>query len=163
MDLHPDSLVVSTGRPHEPGDPLNTGIVPVTAYRTDESGNRYARFAVSPTVAAFEQVIGVLEGGRALAFSSGIAALAAVVDRLPVGSVVVVPDEGYSGTVLTFREHEALGRLVLRRVAPADTDAVRAACVGADLVWVETVSNPLMSIVDLPAVAAAAHEAGAVL
>lgn len=163
MDLHPDSLVVSTGRPHGPGEPLNTPLVPVTAYRTDASGNRYSRNDASPTVAAFEQVIGVLEGGHALAFSSGIAALAAVVDRLPVGSVVVVPDEGYSGTVATFREHEALGRLVVRRVSPDDTDAVRAACAGATLVWVETVSNPLMSIVDLPAVAAAAHEAGAVL
>ncbi len=163
--LHPDTVAVAAGRPHGAGEPINAPIAPVTAFRHDDADdeNRYARHDVSPTVAAFEQVVGELEGGRALAFGSGIAALATLLDRLPAGAVAVVPDEGYSGTMSSFDEAERLGRLQVRRVAPRHTVAVAAACAGADLVWLETVSNPQMSVADLPAIAVAAHDAGALL
>ncbi len=133
---HPESIVVSAGRPHEPGGPVNTPIVPAAPYRHDGADNRYARHDVSPTVASFEAVLGELEGGDALAFASGIGALATVVDTLPVGSVVVVPAEAYSGTVATFREGETAGRFAVRRVDTGSPDEVAAACAGAALVWV---------------------------
>ncbi|WP_375486454.1 trans-sulfuration enzyme family protein [uncultured Jatrophihabitans sp.] len=161
--LRPESVAVSLGRPHEPGAPINTAISPVTAYRSDGEHNAYSRHDVSPTVRAFETVVGALEGGETLAFGSGIAAFAALVDRLPAGSPVVVSREGYGGYVGLYDEQQALGRLDVRRIEMTDHDAVREACAGAALLWVETVSNPLMTVADLPALAAVAHEAGALL
>lgn len=161
--LHPESIVVSAGRPHEPGAPLSAPIVLAAPYRHAQDANRYARHDVTPTLAAFETIMGELDGGTALAFASGVAAMAAVVEGLPTGSTVVVPNEAYSGTVSIFRSQEALGRLAVRAVDIGDTAAVLAALDGAALVWLETVTNPLMTVPDVPATAAAAHAAGALL
>ncbi len=161
--LRPESIVVAAGRPHEPGGPLNTPIVLTAPYRHSPEANAYARHDISPTVAAFESALGVLEGGTALAFACGIAAVAAVVDGLPAGAVAVVPAAAYSGTMSIFAEQERLGRLTVRSVDIADTAAVVAALDGADLVWLETVSNPLMAVPDVPAIAAAAHAGGALV
>jgi cystathionine gamma-synthase len=162
--LHPESLVVAAGRPHEPGGPLNTPIVLAAPYRhASDNSNAYARHELSPTVWAFEDALGMLEGGTALAFASGVAALAAVADGLPIGSVAVVPDAAYAGTVWQFAERGAAGQLQLRPVDIADTEAVIEALDGAALLWLETVSNPLMAVPDLPALAAAARQAGALV
>ncbi len=161
--LHPDSIVVSAGRPHEPGAPLNAPIVLAAPYRHDPDANRYARHDVTPTLAAFEAVVGELDGGHALAFASGIAASAAIVEGRPAGTVAVVPSGAYSGTVSIFTEQAALGRMTVRPVDIGDTAAVVAALDGADLVWLETVTNPLMTVPDVPAIAAAAHAAGALV
>lgn len=158
MPLRPESLAVSAGRPEAPGDPLNTPIVPASAFRAAPEVNGYGRDQVSPTVAAFETAAGALEGGTALAFASGLAGLSTLIGTLPVGATVVVPDEGYSGTVANFRAAGAAGRLDVRAVPVAE---LAASCEGAALVWAETVSNPLITVTDLPAVAAAAHAAGA--
>jgi cystathionine gamma-synthase len=163
-NLRPESVVVAAGRPHEPGGPLNTPIVLAAPYRhADDDSNAYARHDLSPTVRAFEDILGTLEGGAALAFASGAAAIAAVADGLPAGSVAVIPEAAYSGTVWAFAERATLGQLTLRPVDTADTAAVVAALDGARLVWLETVSNPLLALPDLPAIAAAAHAAGALV
>jgi cystathionine gamma-synthase len=159
--LRPESVVVTAGRPHEPGSPVTAPIVLTAPYRHHPESNRYARHDVTATVAAFESVLGALEGGRALAFASGVAAMAAVVEGQRSGCVAVVPAEGYSGTMSIFAEQERLGRMQVRRVDVGDTPAVIAALDGANLLWVETVSNPLMTVADLPAVCAAARAAGA--
>ncbi|WP_375491280.1 trans-sulfuration enzyme family protein [uncultured Jatrophihabitans sp.] len=166
--LHPDSLVVALGRPHTGGGPVNAPIVLAAPYRhdpvdSDAGANRYARHDVTETVAAFETILGELDGGHALAFGSGVAAIAAVVEGLPAGSVVVAPSDAYSGTVSIFAEQERLGRLTVRRVDLADTEAVVAAVDGAALVWLETVTNPLMAVSDIPAITAAARQAGALV
>jgi cystathionine gamma-synthase len=160
-ELRPESIVVAAGRPHEPGGPLSTPIVLTAPYRHSPEANAYARHDVSPTVLAFEAALGALEGGTALAFASGIAGVAAVLDGLPTGSVAVVPQAGYSGTLSIFDAQQKLGRLSIRPVDSGDTDTVIAALDGADLLWVESVSNPLLAVADLPAVIAAAHAAGA--
>jgi cystathionine gamma-synthase len=160
-NLRPESVVVSAGRPHEPGDPVTTPIVLTGPYRHHPESNRYARHDVTDTVAAFEAVLGALDGGRALAFASGIAAMAAVAEGQPSGCVAVVPAEGYSGTMSLFAEQERLGRMRPRRVDMGDTAQVVAALDGASLLWVETVSNPLMTVADLPAICAAARAHGA--
>jgi cystathionine gamma-synthase len=163
VPLRPESLVVAAGRPHDPGGPLNTPIVPAAPYLHAPDDNAYARHDVTPTVAAFEEALGALEGGRALAFASGIAAVAAIVEGRPSGSVAVVPAEAYSGTVSIFKAQETLGRMTVRPVDIADTAAVVAALDGADLLWLETATNPLLSVPDVPALSAAAHEAGALV
>jgi cystathionine gamma-synthase len=163
-NLHPESVVVAAGRPHEPGGPLNTPIVLTAPYRhASDDSNAYARHDVSPTVRAFEEALGVLEGGTALAFASGMAALSAVADGLPVGAVAVVPDAAYSGTVWQFAERSAVGGLEVRAVDITDTGAVVEALDGAALLCLETVSNPLLAVPDVPALAAAAHRAGALV
>jgi cystathionine gamma-synthase len=159
--LHPESLVVAAGRPHEPGAPLSVPIVLTGPYLHSADANAYARHDVSATVGAFETALGALEGGTALAFASGIAAIAAVLDGFPVGSVAVVPDAAYSGTVSLFQTLQQRGRMTVRPVDVADTAAVIDALDGADLLWLETVTNPLMAVPDVPALAAAAHRAGA--
>lgn len=154
---------MSAGRPDAPGAPLTSPIVLTGPYRAAPDENRYARHDVTDTVAAFEQTLGRLEGGQALAFASGVAALAAVVEGRPAGAVAVVPNEAYSGTVSLFREQEALGRMTVRPVDIGDTAAVVAALDGADLLWLEAVTNPLMTVPDLPALCAAAHRSDALV
>jgi cystathionine gamma-synthase len=161
--LHVESIAVAAGRPREPGGPLSTPIVLAAPWRHSPDANAYARHDLSPTVLSFEAALGALEGGTALAYASGIAAVAAVVDRLPAGAVAVVPEAAYSGTVSIFAAQQQLGRLTIRAVDIADTNAVIDALDGASLVWLETVGNPLMAVPDVPAIAAAAHAAGALV
>ena len=162
-DIRTESLVVSAGRPHVAGGPVSAPVVMTAPFRHGDGNNAYSRHDVTETVACFQELLGALEGGQALAFSSGIAAIAAVVDTLPVGTSVVVPDGQYSGTVRIFDEAEANGRLDVRRLDVADTDAVLAALPGAGLLWLESVSNPLLSVPDIPVLATAAREEGALV
>jgi cystathionine gamma-synthase len=157
-----ESLVVSSGRPDEPGGPLNPPIVLTAPYRHG-TDNVYAREEPTATRAALEAALGALEGGTALTFGSGMAAVAPIVDLVPLGSVAVVPRAAYSGAVSLFAEAQQLGRLTVRSVDTADTDAVIGALDGAGLLWVETVTNPLLDVPDLPALIDAAHAAGALV
>lgn len=160
-ELRPESVVVAAGRPpREPDAPLSTPIVLTAPFHASDE-NRYSRHHGTETVRSFEQAVGALEGGEAVAFSSGVAGVAAVAEGQPTGTVAVVPSAAYSGSIAIFDEQERLGRMVLRRVDVADTAAVVAAVRDADLVWLETVTNPLMGVVDLPTVIGQAHAAGA--
>ena len=159
-ELRPESIVVSAGRPDEPGGPLNAPIVLAAPYRHDPVQNRYARRDATPTLAALEEILGELDGGTALAFSSGMAAMSAVVEGQPAGITAVVPREAYSGAVSTFANQEKLGRMTVRAVDTGDAAAVIDALDGAQLLWVEAVTNPLMTVTDLPAVLTAARERG---
>ena len=163
MELRPESIVVASGRPHGPRAPLQTPIVLTAPYRNDADDNHYARHTVTDTVTSFEAALGALEGGSSLAFASGMAAIAAIADSRPLGTVAVVPDAAYSGATTTFRTMAASGRMQVRFVDIADTAAVAAALDGADLLWVEAVSNPLMVVADLPVLIGAAHERGALV
>ncbi|MDT4891518.1 MAG: cystathionine gamma-synthase [Pseudonocardiales bacterium] len=167
--LHPDSVVVAAGRPHAPGDPLSQPIVLSATFRSadrggrQDSGNGYLRNDSSDTIRAFEDAVGALEGAPAVAFASGMAAISAVVEGRPAGTVAVAPAAAYSGTVTIFDEQERLGRMTVRRVDSTDTDAVLAALPGARLLWLETVTNPLLGVADLPVVIEAARAAGALV
>ncbi|MGZ4466466.1 MAG: PLP-dependent transferase, partial [Nocardioides sp.] len=86
----PSTVAVTAGRPpHEPDQPLN---VPVTMASTYVAGGdlEYGRYG-NPTWTAFEDALGALEGGRALSFSSGLAAVATVLDLVGQGAKVVAP------------------------------------------------------------------------
>ena len=159
-ELRPESIAVASGRPTEPGTPLNAPIVAGAPYRHGEGENRYARHDTTESVQSLERAVGALEGGRALAFGSGMAAIAAVAEGQRAGAVAVVPTAGYSGCVSIFAQQQALGRMTVRSVDVGDTSTVVAALDGADLLWVESVSNPLLVVADLPALIAAAHAAG---
>jgi len=163
VDLHPESVVVAAGRPGAPGDPLSVPVVLTAPYRHDPDDNRYARQHPSATIEAFETALGALEGGTALAFASGMAAVAALAEGRRAGSVAVIPAAGYTGSLAAFRAQEALGHLRVRSVDLTDTQTVISALAGADLLWLESVTNPLLDVPDLPQLIAAAHEAGALV
>ena len=111
----------------------------------------YARFS-SPTVAAAERALGELDGGEALLFASGSAAVASVVlALLEPGKTVALAEGAYYGTGVLFDE---LSRWGLRHV---EFDQTRAPPHGVDLVWLEAPSNPFLTMPDFEA--AAAHPA----
>jgi cystathionine gamma-lyase len=126
--------------------------------RGDADDAGYGRYA-NPTWTALEAALGELEGGHALVFASGMAAVSAILLDDP-GDCVVIPSDGYPAVRAICHERLAPHGVEVREV-PTDTDAIVAACDGASLVWVETPSNPRLDVCDLRAAAAAAHAAGA--
>jgi cystathionine gamma-synthase len=159
-DLDPSTVVVHAGRPERvPNAPL--GESPVFSSTYIAGGDRgYGRFG-NDAWAALETTLGALEGGRGLAFASGMAAAAAVCDLVPVGGRVVAPQHAYSGVLALLDQQAATGRLIVDRVDIADTAAVSAAVPGADMLWIESPTNPAMEVADLPAISAAGRAAGA--
>ncbi len=163
--LHPATLAVSGGRPHGPGAPLTAPLVAASAF-VDGGRLGYARDG-NPTWEMFEQVVADLEGApAAVAFASGQAATAAVVRAgikggLPRGARVLAPAVGYLGTRALLRDLGARGDLDLALVDVADTAAVLASLAArpADLVWLESPTNPLLDTADLATLTAAAHAA----
>jgi len=120
----------------------------------------YGRYG-NPTWTAFEEILGSLEGGRALTYSSGLAAATAVLDLVSVGEAVVVPVHAYQGVLHQLRDREQRGLLHVRTVDITDTDAVVRTADDAALVWLESPTNPMLEVADLAAVCAGATEAGA--
>jgi len=163
-ELHPESVVVASGRPPRTARaPLNAPIVLSAPFHHGPDDNYYLRQGSSDTIRAFEDAVGALEGGAALAFGSGMAAVAAIAEGQPSGAVAVVPSSGYSGTVILFDEQQRMGRMQVRPVDIADTAAVVAVLPGADLLWLESVTNPLLGVADLPVLVEAAHAVGALV
>jgi cystathionine gamma-synthase len=164
--LRIESAVVATGRPDRvPAAPLATPIVLTSSFHASPDGNRYLRTHGSDTIAALEQALAALEHDQAstVAFASGMAATAAVVDSLPAGSVAVVPKVGYAGSVTLWGEQAELGRLEVRSVDITDTAAVLNALPGARLLWLEAMTNPLLGIPELDVLIPAARQAGALV
>jgi cystathionine gamma-synthase len=157
--LSPGTVAVVAGRgAGAAGDPLNVPVTFASMYRAG-GATSYSREG-NPTWTALEETLGALEGGTALAFSSGIAAVSAVLEELPLGAVVVCPADAYLGTRAYLAEAEGKGRVRTRLVDVGDTDATLAATEGADLLWVESPTNPLLTVADLPALCAGAHALG---
>lgn len=151
-------------------DPATGAVVPPISLSTTfaqdavgkHSGFEYARTG-NPTRRALEECLASLEGAaHGLAFASGMAAEDAVLRLLSPGDHVIIPDDAYGGTF----------RLVARVVAPmgvawtsvdltSPDDLAAAWRDETSLVWVETPTNPMLTVVDVAAVAAFAHERGA--
>lgn len=164
--LRPESLAISAGRGSGAfGDPLNVPIMPASNFRAapTSDGREYSRDDGTPAWEALEEVLGALDGGSALAFSSGMAAATAVLDCMSTGSVIVAPDSCYAGVLASLRDGHAAGRWTPVLVDIADTAAVVAAVENADLVWIESPTNPLLDVADVTAIVEAAHAVGALV
>jgi cystathionine gamma-synthase len=121
-------------------------------YDEGEPGRFYYQRYAHPTGEAAEDALGALDGGRALLYPSGSAAITALVlALLEPGKTIALADGAYYGTGVLFR---ALGRWGLRLVEFDQTGAPPA---DADLVWLEAPSNPLLTMPDFEA--AVAHPA----
>jgi cystathionine gamma-synthase len=168
--LHPETLAVHAG-----GAPdAATGAVapPLhlsTTFAHGPAGERVAGYEYqregNPTQDRLEAMLSALEGGeRALAFGSGMAAMSALLESLPNGARVLVPDDCYTGLRILAQEFLPQRGIACLRVDMADLDAVRAAATdGIALVWAETPSNPQMKVADIAALSAIARAAGALL
>ncbi len=122
----------------------------------------YGRMA-NPTWTAYELAIAELEGGPALVFGSGMAAVSAVLlATLQPGNVVVLPGDAYYTTRLLADDFFAT-RGIEVRTAPTAGDAQRELLDGCRLLWLESPTNPRLDVCDIAALATAAHEAGALV
>src|SRR5688572_2072183 len=158
--LRRSTLAVTAGRPPaQPGGPMNPPVVFTSTYHA--GGERtYGRYG-GPTQSAFETALGTLEGGRCVAFSSGMAGVVAVVETLPAGARVVAPRSLYWGVRQVLDHRVEAGRLSADYVDITDTDATLAACEGTALLWLESPTNPLLDVADLRALTAGARALGA--
>jgi cystathionine gamma-synthase len=129
-------------------------------------GYEYSRSA-NPTRGALEECLTALEDGtRTLAFASGMAASDCLVRAIcRPGDRVLIPHDAYGGTFRLFDKLLSGWGLAYDSVPVSDLAAVRAALATAParLVWIESPTNPLLSIADISALAGMAHAAGALL
>jgi cystathionine gamma-synthase len=165
-----ETVLVSAGRPRpRAGEPLNVPLVMASNFEAGHdqgvvsSAREYARSDGTAGWEALEAVLGELEGGAAVAFSSGMAAAAAVLDLLPTGSRVVAPTDCYTGVRALLADGAGKGRWQVELVDVTDTDATLAAARGAELMWLESPTNPLLDIADLQALCRGGRAAGALV
>jgi cystathionine gamma-lyase len=164
-ERRPATRAVHAGLPPaSDGEPFLPGPVFAAPFHLagEPSPSGYGRYGI-PTWVRLEAALSELEGGQSLVFPSGMAAISAVLFSLaPAKGVVVIPSDGYF-TVRPLAHEQLAPRGTEVREVPTDDDAVRAALDGASLVLIETPSNPGLDVCDIAALAAAAHEAGALL
>ncbi|MHA7303647.1 trans-sulfuration enzyme family protein [Arthrobacter sp. TMN-49] len=173
-DLHPDTVVVAAGRPAREHDaPVNPPLVLSSTYvgtSTIVDGDRaYGRYS-NPTWDPLEAALSELEGATlpALIFSSGLAAVSAALSLIPVGGVLVMPAHSYQGALVMAAEQAAKGLFTLRTVDIANSDEVISALTGtgaraADMLWLESPTNPMLEVADLPLLCGSAHAVGAIV
>ncbi len=158
----PATWLIAAGRSHQPGQPLN--VPPSMASNFYLPSERvYSRCEGTETANIFEEIVGGLEGGQALAFSSGMAAVAVVFHRFGPGSVLVLPDDPYHAVSGLAEEGQKQGRWTVIRLDIADTEAWTDAAQTADLLWLESPANPLITVADLPAICAAPRKPGTIV
>ena len=166
--MHIETLAVHAGRRED----AQTGAVapPIhlsTTYSRDRDNRLIGEYQYiregNPTQTLLEEAVAGLEGGEAaLAFASGMAAGAAVLQVLGPGSHVLMPDDAYYGYRIAALDFLSAWGIRTDFVAMEDLRALRAAIrENTRLVWLETPSNPLMNVVDLSGAVAVARDAGA--
>ncbi len=167
--LTPATLAVTAGRPpREQGQPVNPPVVLSSTYTSqgpaDGAEMLYTRWDTE-TWQPFEQAVAALEGAElpGVVFSSGMAAISAVLSLVPAQGVLVVPRHAYHASLILAEELAVKHGVTIRQVDVDDTAAVIAASQGASLVWIESPTNPMLEVADLPAIIEAAHRAGALV
>jgi cystathionine gamma-lyase len=159
--------VIRAGLPaKQQGRPFSEGIHFAATYHAagdpGASPYSYGRYH-NPTWTAFEQALGDLEGGFALSFASGMAAVAAVFGTtLRSGDILVIPSDCYY-TARLLAEGFFMEMGVQVRKAPTAGDDLFKQLDGAKLLWLESPSNPGLDVCDIAALVTAARDKGAVV
>jgi cystathionine gamma-synthase len=151
-------------------DPTTGAVVPPihlsTTFARDENYANYIptdyQRGGNPTLWQAEETLAALEKGAAcLLYPSGMAAIFQLVETVSYGGHVVAPNNMYYAARLWLQKLEAKGRIALTLT---DVEMVNAIVPGkTQLVWIETPSNPMWDVIDIAAVADAAHKAGAIV
>lgn len=158
--MRPETWAVAGGRPHAPGAPLNVPMTPASTFL--HGGERlYARNEGNEGWAAFEELMGGWDGGRAVAFASGMGACAAVLGQLPDGAHVVLGDDCYQGVVGLVEAGARAHGWHVERLPITDSRWLERG--EADLLWLESPSNPLLEVADLAAVCGAPRRDGSLV
>jgi cystathionine gamma-synthase len=167
--MRPETLAIHAG-----GAPdAQTGAIApplhlATTFAHGPAGERVAGYEYTregnPTQDRLEQALAAMEGGgAALVFASGMAAMTALLESLPAGAQVLIPDDCYTGLRLLGEDVLPARGVTMRMVDFSDLGAVEAAMTSQTLVWAETPSNPQLRIADIAALASLAHDHDAVL
>jgi cystathionine gamma-lyase len=123
------------------------------------SAYTYGRYH-NPTWTSFERALSELEGGPAVVFASGMAAVTAVLGTtLRAGDALAMPSDGYY-TARVLAESYFASQGIVVRMAPTVGNAQSALLVGAKLLWLETPNNPGLDVCDLAELVATAHHHG---
>lgn len=161
----PSTTAVHGGESPDPRHgAVNTPVAHSTTYRYPEAADGgaashiYTRYD-NPTVEAVEAKLAALEGADgAFLFASGMAAIHATVTALLPGGGIVAHQAGiYGGTTALFHDELASAGYAFHVLDPVNPDIPE----GTDLVWMESITNPLLRVADVEAWANAAHAAGA--
>src|SRR5438477_12872599 len=160
------TICIHAGQTPDPGTgAIITPIFQTSTYVQEELGKHkgyeYAR-TQNPTRAALEANIAAIEGGKAaFAFASGMAAIDAITTMLSAGDHVVVTDNTYGGTFRLFDKVLTRYQLEFSYVDTSKLDLVeRAISPATRMLFVETPTNPIMTLTDLAAAADLAHRRG---
>jgi cystathionine gamma-synthase len=174
----PETVVVETARPPREHDAaLNPPVVLSSTFigtaELESGGIQYGRYG-NPTWEPLEQALAELEGASlpGLVYGSGLAAVSAALELVAAGGTVIMPQHCYLGALTGAQDSAAVGRFELVTVDIADTEAVNAAVsaaadrrTGTDrgvLLWLESPTNPMLEVADLPALIAHAKDLGAI-
>ena len=162
--MHRDTMILEAGYP----SPTTAGaFVPALQFSStfttpgDPAAHQltYGRFH-NPTWTTWEDALRVLDGGHAISYASGMAAVAAVLGiSLQPGDVVVLPADSYY-TTRVFASNWLAKIGVEVRLAPTRDDAQSTALEGARLLWIETPTNPQLDICDISHLARIARDRG---
>lgn len=165
---HPETLSVHIGNE---SDPATGAVAPpihlATTFRHGADGERIAGYEYqregNPTNDRLREALAALEGGEdAITFASGMAAISNLLECLPNGARLLIPDDCYTGLRMVCAEYLPERGIETLMIDMSDPDAVRAACAQPTaLVWIETPSNPKMKVSDIAALVDIAHTAGA--
>ncbi len=164
-----ETRAIRAGQPHDPAS--GAVVTPISMATTfaqhgvgEHRGFEYGRTG-NPTRKALEECLASLEqADHGLAFASGMSATDAILRRLRPGDHLVLGDDAYGGTFRLISKIIAPMGISWTAVDLTDADALAAAWTDTTrLVWVETPTNPLLTVIDIEAVAAAAHAHDALL
>lgn len=167
MTKYDETILCSSG---VNADPTHGAVIPPlylsANYSFDGYGGKraydYTRSG-NPTRDVLAEGLAALEGGAgAVITSTGMSSVDLVLSQLEPGARVIAPHDCYGGTWRLFAARARKKAIDVAFVDQGDGDALGAALGdGADLVWIETPSNPLMRVVDIAAIAKRAKAAGA--
>ena len=168
--LQPETVSVHVGNaPDAATGAVAPPIHLATTFRHGPSGERVAGYEYqregNPTNDRLREALAALEGGQdAITFASGMAAMTTLLECLPNGARVLIPDDCYTGLRMLCTEYLPERGIHAQTVDMGDVEAVRAACAGGiAMLWIETPSNPRMKVSDIAALAQIGHAAGAVV
>ncbi|KTD26278.1 PLP-dependent transferase [Legionella israelensis] len=162
---HFDTRAIHAGQyPCESTGAVMTPIYATSTYRQsapgEHQGYEYSR-TQNPTRKAYEDCIASLESGqRGFAFASGMAAVNTVIDLLDAGAHIIATDDLYGGSFRLFDKVKTrtshLSFSFVDMTNPANIES--AITPKTQMIWVETPSNPMLKLADLPQIAQLAEK-----